>query len=441
MLFLSAIARLLKSCVPSAKVSRRLGWVILCLLTALLVAVPVLSQQPVTLKLLMSAPDVPPWTNYLVKEFEAQNPGIRLQVIEGPNNVSLLEDLYTTAFLLGDSPYDLVNMDIVWTPKFAAAGWLKDLTDEFSEQELAPFSPSAIAGGRYQNRLYRLPTRSDAGMLYYRKDLLQAANLEPPKTFEDVERISKTLQQQQAVRWGYLWQGKQYEGAAAMFVEVLKGFGGFWVNPDTLEVGLDQPEAIRAVEFLRNTVSQGISPPGVTTYVEEDTRRIFQNGEAAFLRNWPYAWSLLNADNSPVKGKVGIVPMIPAAGQTGGSCLGGWGLGISKTSKHPQEALRAIRFLMSETAQKQVVLDAGYVPTREALFTDAAIAAKYSHYPDLQKVVKNGILRPPIAQYAQASDILQRYLSAALTNQQSSEQAMKGAAEETRRLVEAGKRA
>jgi multiple sugar transport system substrate-binding protein len=439
MLFLSAIARFLNSCAPSAKLSRRLGWVVLCLLTALLVAVPVLSQQPVTLKLLMSAPDVPPWTNYLVKEFEAQNPGIRLQVIEGPNNVSLLEDLYTTAFLLGDSPYDLVNMDIVWTPKFAAAGWLKDLTDEFSEQDLAPFSPSAIAGGRYQNRLYRLPTRSDAGMLYYRKDLLKSAGFAPPKTFEDVERISKALQQQKAVRWGYLWQGKQYEGAAAMFVEVLKGFGGFWVNPETLAVGLDQPEAIRAVEFLRNTVSQGISPPGVTTYVEEDTRRIFQNGEAAFLRNWPYAWSLLNADNSPVKGKVGIMPMIPAAGQTGGSCLGGWGLGIAKTSKHPQEALKAIRFLIGETAQRQVVLDAGYVPTREALFNDAAIVAKYSHYPELQKVVKNGVLRPPIAQYAQASDILQRYLSAALTNQQSSEQAMKGAAAETRRLVEAGR--
>jgi len=439
MLFFSAIARFLVSLMPSPKTSRRLGWVILCLLTALLVAVPVLSQQPVTLKLLMSAPDVPPWTNYLVKEFEAQNPGIRLQVIEGPNNVSLLEDLYTTAFLLGDSPYDLVNMDIVWTPKFAAAGWLKDLTDEFSEQDLAAFSPSAIAGGRYQNRLYRLPTRSDAGMLYYRKDLLKAAGLEPPKTFEDVERISKTLQQQKAVRWGYLWQGKQYEGAAAMFVEVLQGFGGFWVNPDTLAVGLDQPEAIRAVEFLRNTISQGISPPGVTTYVEEDTRRFFQNGEAAFLRNWPYAWSLLNADNSPVKGKVGIMPMIPAAGESGGSCLGGWGLGISKTSKHPEEALKAIRFLIGETAQKQVVLDAGYVPTREALFNDAAIVAKYSHYPELQKVVKNGVLRPPIAQYAQASDILQRYLSAALTNQQSSEQAMKGAAAETRRLVEAGR--
>ncbi len=413
--------------------------VISFLLSVFLVALPAFSQRPVTLKLLMSAPDVPPWTKNLVQQFEAQNPGIRLQIIEGPNNVSLLEDMYTTAMLLGDSPYDLVNMDIVWTPKFAAAGWLMDLTDEFSPQELAAFSPTAIAGGRYQNRLYRLPTRADAGMLYYRKDLLEAAGLQPPHTLEELVKTSKVLQDQKAARWGYLWQGKQYEGSAAMFVEVLKGFGGFWVDPATLEVGLDRPEAIKAVEFLRRTINQGISPPGVTTYVEEDTRRIFQNGEAAFLRNWPYAWSLMNADNSPVKGKVGIVPMIPAAGNQGGSCLGGWGMGIAKSSRHPQEALKAIRFLTSEAAQKAVVLDAGYVPTRETLFTDPTVMAKYSHYPQLQKVIANGVLRPPIAQYAQASDILQRYLSAALTNQQTPEQAMQGAAAETRRLVAAGR--
>jgi multiple sugar transport system substrate-binding protein len=276
-------------------------------------------------------------------------------------------------------------------------------------------------------------------MLYYRKDLLAAAGLQPPKTFEDLEQIATTLQQSKAVRWGYLWQGKQYEGLAAMFVEVLQGFGGFWVNPETLDVGLDRPEAIRAVEFLRGTIGQGISPPGVTTYAEEDTRRIFQNGQAAFLRNWPYAWPLMNADNSSVKGKVGIVPMIPAAGHKGGSCLGGWGLGIAKSSKHPEEALKAIRFLTSEAAQKTVVLDAGYVPTRSQLFNDPGVVAKYGYYPELQKVINRAVLRPPIAQYAQASDILQRYLSAALTNQTTSTQAMQAAAAETRRLVDAGK--
>lgn len=403
-------------------------------------ASPAAPQQPVTLQLLMSAPDVPPWTKYMVKAFEASHPNIRLRIVEGPNNVSLLEDMYTTAFLLGDSPYDLVTMDVIWTPKFAAAGWLVDLTEQFSPQDLAAFSPADVNGGRYQGRLYRIPLRSDVGMLYYRKDLLEQAGLAPPQTFEDIATLSKVLQEKQMVRWGYLWQGKQYEGLSAMFVEVLKGFGGFWVDPETLEVGLDRPEAIRAVQFLRDTINQGISPPGVTTYVEEDTRRLFQNGQAAFLRNWPYAWPLLNEETSPVKGKVAIMPMVPTAGQQGGSCLGGWGLGIAKTSKHPKEALEAIRFLTSEPSQHKFVMEAGYVPSRQNLFNDPQIAAKYSYYPELFKVVQNAVLRPPIAQYAQTSDILQRYLSAALTNQKPPEQAMKAAADETRRLLAAGKK-
>ncbi|MBD2020145.1 ABC transporter substrate-binding protein [Leptolyngbya sp. FACHB-36] len=408
---------------------------------ALLIILPALSQ-PVTLRILMLAPDVASFKDTLVKEFEQQNPGIRVEILEGPNAANAVEDLYSSAFLLGNSPYDLINMDVVWTPKFAAAGWLMDLTGQVPQQELTGFSQNDLESGRYQDKLYRLPTRSDAGVLYYRKDLLEAAGLEPPKTFEDIVTISKTLQDKNAARWGYVWQGRQYEGLATVFVEALKGFGGYWVNPDTLEVGLDKPEAIRAAEFLRSTITEGISPPGVTTYIEEDTRRIFQAGEAVFLRNWPYVWPLANADDSPLKGKVGIMPMVPAVGRTdGGSCLGGWGLGIAKTTRHPKEALQAIRFMTSQEPQKRFITEAGFVPSRRSLFTDPDVTAKYSHYPQLLEISDNAVLRPSIAQYAQASDILQRYLSAALTNQRSPEQAMQAAAQETRRLLEAGKAA
>ncbi|UBF29056.1 ABC transporter substrate-binding protein [Kovacikia minuta CCNUW1] len=408
---------------------RRLSLLVIFVFGVVLAIGPVFSQQTVTLKLLMTAPDAPPWNNVMVKQFEEKYPRIKLQIVEGPNATNLVEDLYTSAFLLGDSPYDLINMDVIWTPKFAAAGWLMDLTDEFSQAELAVFSSPDVEGGRYQDRLYRLPVRSDAGMLYYRKDLLEKAGYQPPQTFEELVKISRDIQQKGLARWGYLWQGRQYEGAAAMFVEVLQGFGGFWVNPETLEVGLDKPEAIQAIQFLLGTVSQGVSPPGVTTYMEEDTRRIFQSGEAVFLRSWPYVWPLANADNSPIKGKVGIMPLIPSQGHQGGSCLGGWGLGISKTTQHPKEALQAIRFVTSQAAQKNFILEAGYVPSRKELFADPQVLAKYRYYPELLKVVQKAVLRPSIAQYAQASDILQRYLSAALTNQQTPEAAMESCRE------------
>jgi multiple sugar transport system substrate-binding protein len=277
--------------------------------------------------------------------------------------------------------------------------------------------------------------RSDVGVLYYREDLLKQAGFQPPETFADLLKISKSLKEQGKINWGYVWQGRQYEGLAAMFVEVLQGFGGFWVNPNTLEVGLDKPETLKAIAFLKDTIGERVSPPGVTTYQEEETRRIFQSGQVAFIRSWPYLWPLANAQDSPIKGKIALKPMVSTPGNNGGACLGGWGLGISKSSKHPKEAWKAIQYFTSEEAQRQFILNAGFVPSRRSLFTDPKIVSKYPYYPQLLKIVDQAVLRPPIAQYAQASDILQRYLSAALTNRMTPESAMQAAANETRRLL------
>jgi multiple sugar transport system substrate-binding protein len=440
MITFTTLKQLLRTLLMPPKRLRYISFFTAFLISTAVVILPSLSQQPVTLRLLMTAPDVPAWENTLVRDFEDANPDIRLDIVEGPNSTNLIEDLYTSAFLLGNSPYDIINMDVIWTPKFAAAGWLEDLTDEFSEEELSVFSTADVEGGRYEGRLYRVPIRSDAGMIYYRTDLLNEAGLEPPETFGDILTLSKTLQEQGSVPWGYLWQGRQYEGAAAMFVEVLQGFGGFWVDPESLEVGLDQSEAIEAVNFLLSTIQEGVSPPGVTTYIEEDTRRIFQNGNSLFLRSWPYVWPLANQEDSAVQGRIGIMPLIGTPSHSGGSCLGGWGLGISKTTPHREEALRLIRFITQRDVQKRYILEAGYVPSIRDLFTDPEVVAQYDYYPQLLEVIESAVLRPPIAQYAQASDILQRYLSAALTQQMSAENAMQAAANETRRLLNAGRR-
>jgi len=413
-----------------------LGLLIACILLSQFWVQPALTQEPVTLTLLMNAGEVQYWKDLIIKDFEKENPGIHIEIIEAPNATDLTENLYTSAFILGDSPYDLVYMDVIWTSKFAAAGWLLDLSERATKEDLKAFLDQDVEAGRYKGKLYRIPLRSDVGMLYYRKDLLEQAGAKPPETFEDLLNISKQLQETKAVPWGYVWQGAQYEGLPAMFVEVLKGTGGFWVNAETKEVGLDKPEAIKAVEFLRSAIAQGISPGGVTTYREEDTRRLFVNGQTAFLRNWPYVWASANEDASKIKGKVGIKPMVHVPGQTGGACLGGWGMGISKTSKHPEEAWKAIQYFSSKEPQLRFSLETGNISSRRDLFTDPKIIAKYPHYPQLQTVVESAVLRPPIAQYAQASDILQRYLNAALSNPQlSAETAMKSAANETRSLL------
>nr|WP_250889282.1 ABC transporter substrate-binding protein [Planktothrix agardhii] len=393
---------------------------------------PAFTQQPVTLKVLVQALESTQWQP-IINSFHQTHPKIRLEVVKAPNNSNLVEDLYTSAYLLGDSPYDLVYMDVVWVQKFAAAGWLEDLTKKVDPQKLTDYIQGDVQGGKYQNKLYRMPFRTDVGMLYYRTDLLEKAGLKPPKTFQDLLTTSQTLQNQNLAQWGYVWQGKQYEGLAAMFTEILQGYGGFWVNPETQAIGLDAPESIEAVNFLRQTIKQGISPPGVTTYAEEETRRLFESGNTVFLRNWPYVYAL--AANSPIAGKYGIQPMVHLPGKQSGACLGGWGFGISKSSKHQREAWQVIEYFNQPDIQRQYFLETGYVPSRKSLFTDDTLVTKYNYLPALLQGAENAVLRPPIPQYAQVSDILQRYLSAALTGSKTPEAAMKAAARETRTLL------
>lgn len=372
---------------------------------------------------------------FLVDEFEAKNPDIKINLIYGPRTTNSVEDLYTGSFLLGDSPYDIIYADMVWASKFAAAGWLKDLSAWVSESELTAFMPTTVEAGKVENGFYWMPFVSGLGMLYYRTDLLEQAGLNPPETFEDLVAQSQLLQDKGLVDWGYVWQGFQYEGLITVFLEVLQGYGGFWINADGQNIGLDQDPSIAAAAFLRRLVEQEISPKDTASYVEIDTLRIFQNGKAAFLRNWPFAWQVLNQPNSSLKGKVAIQTMVHAPGQQSGSSLGGWGFSMAKDTPHPEAAWRVIDFFSSEAAQRQFILVSGYVPVRRSLFTDPEILEKYPHYPEFLQIAQKAVLRPPIRQYAQASDILQRYLSAAITGQLTPEAAMKQATVETRRTL------
>jgi multiple sugar transport system substrate-binding protein len=416
---------------------RRLRWVALALigsLVALAYGMTVWAQQPVTISFLLRAVEADQM-QALAEEFMAENPDIRIEMVRGPNAADAVENLYTTSFLLRDSPYDLVFSDVVWIPKFAAAGWLLDLSDRVTDEELSDFLEADVQAGLYQDGLYRMPFRSDMGMLYYRTDLLDEVGLEPPETFEELIAASEAIQEQTDTNWGFVWQGLQYEGLVTNYVEIVAGYGGFWINPDTLEVGLDEEAGIQAAEFMKRVIDQGVTPSGVTNYIEEDGLRQFENGNAAFLRNWPYVWAEANREGSPVAGNIALKPMVHDEGQQSAACLGGWGFGISASTPHPEEAWRVVEFFTSLEPMKQFVTDYAYVPSRRALFTDPDVLAEYPHYEQLLEVAETAVPRPPVGQYAQLSDILQRYLSSAITNQMTPEAAMQAAARETRRVL------
>ncbi|HEY9644211.1 MAG TPA: ABC transporter substrate-binding protein [Coleofasciculaceae cyanobacterium] len=399
-------------------------------------------NAPVTLSFAVPLLEKDNWQP-LVDEFESQNPNIRLKVVPGSDITDELKAAYTTEFKNADAKqentsYDLIYTDVVWVAEFAKAGWLKELPpDQFSQDQLDSFLPGEVESGRYQGKLYRLPFRTDVGLLYYRKDLLKEAGYDPPDTFpttfEELLTVSRYLQTHKQVNWGFVWQGQQYEGLVATFFEVLQGFGGFWINPSG-RVGLDQPEAIAAAQFLQRTITEGISPEDVTTFRELDAVQPFRQKQAAFLRSWSNAWTQLQP-GPLLKNQVGVLPMVHAPGVIGRACRGGWGFAIANRSRYPDAAFRAIQFFASEAAQRQFILKDSYVPTIKKLFNDPEIVERYPYFPGLISILKNSASRPSIPEYEKVSSILQDYLSRILRGQLSPETAMQAAAKETRALL------
>ncbi|MBW4421110.1 MAG: extracellular solute-binding protein, partial [Myxacorys californica WJT36-NPBG1] len=339
-------------------------------------------EDKVTLSFVVPNGEAAQWQS-LIDEFETIHLNINIDLVNlrdqnaiKPQDPRAVKQQYIDSFTSEKVPrYDLVFMDIIWVPEFAEEGWIRELDMKITDPELKEFLSDDVNGGIYQEKLYRMPVRSDFGWLYYRTDLLKQAGFEPPETFDDLEEISRKLKEQE-MPWRYLWQGRQAEGLVTVFVEVLHGYGGFWIDLKTLDVGLDRPEAITAVQFLHNTMfSQNpISPKTLTTYREDETLNLFLTGNAAFLRNWSYVLARANVTdanvkNSDIRNRIGVKPMVHAPGYTSGGCQGGWGLGIAKKTQHPKEAWEAVKFFTSEAAQRKLFLAAGDgLPTRRKLF-------------------------------------------------------------------------
>jgi multiple sugar transport system substrate-binding protein len=353
----------------------------------------------------------------LISEFNRRTPDVQVRLVEGPPATNAREDLYSTSFLSGKSSFDIVYCDVIWVAKFAAAGWLRDLTSRLSPEDREDFLAIELKAGSYKGHLYRMPAFTDAGLLYYRKDLVPV----PPRTFSELVEQARRFQTKK--RWGFLWQGKQYEGLVTVFLEILWGFGGDWIDPETRHVYIDRPEAVEALRFLKGTIGT-ISPPGVTGYMEEDTRLLFQSGRAVFLRNWPYVWTLMRRSHAPVADKVAYTTMVHAPGHSSAATLGGWGFGISSYCPNPEGAWKFVNFITRREQLARVQQDMGRIPARKSL-----LPAEFSHIAERIR------LRPAIPEYAQASDILQRWVSAALTGSVPCEKALQEAGRETRILL------
>lgn len=313
--------------------------------------------------------------------------------------------------------YDVVSVDVIWTAEFAAKSWLQPLTGKY-KLDTSTLLPATVKASTYAGTLYAGPASSDGGMLYYRKDLLPNA----PATWKwsDIQNACKT----RTTKDCYVGQFAKYEGLVCNAAEAINAAGGIFVKDDGKTPDVDTPQAKTGLQFLVDMFKSGDIPKAALGWQEDKSLLDFESGNALFLRNWPYAVSLLNTDKtSKVKGKYALAPL-PGPNGTGASTLGGHNMAISAFSKHKQTALDFIKFWESEATQKFLIQKASLAPVVTSLYSDPTLTKAFPYLPTLYKSIQTAVPRPVTPFYPAVTEAIQTNVYAALQGSKSVDAAL-----------------
>src|SRR5579859_3608542 len=348
----------------------------------------------------------------LLRSFEATHPGTRVVAEALPNSSDLAHQFFFTALEGESKDFDLFVVDTVWVAEFARAGWLADLSTAVPPEKVrGEFLPAAADAVIVGDKTFALPWYLDVGVLFFRRDWIPRA----PRTYDELVEASDRVRRERPSIEGFVWQGRQYEGLVCNAYETIWGHGGTTMQGD--RVALDTGEARAALGFLRDLIERGTSPRSVVSAGEEEARRVFQDGRALFMRNWPYAWVLAQGEGSPIRGKVGIAPLPTLGGEAGYGALGGYELAVNAHA-HPRKRELAIELalhLTSPEANLVIALDHGRSPPRGATYADARLAEGAPLLAGLLPMFERARSRPKTPYYAMISDTLQGEFSAAVT--------------------------
>ena len=391
---------------------------LLFVLALLLIVHPAVAAAPqTTLRFVGWKSEAPQVWDEAVREFERQNPGIKIIREIGPHSSTQFHDLLTQKLRNRDTALDVFFMDVIWPAEFASAGWALPLNRYFSAGEQDKFLQPPILANRYQGNIFGVPLFIDAGLLYYRKDLLEKYGLPPPRTWPElVEQAQSILAREQDPNLvGFSGQFKQYEGLICNMMEYILGNGGALWDEKRLASAIHQPRAVEAVRFVRDHIIGQIAHRGVLADEEPESLAVFSQGRAIFHRNWPYAWKAANdPKESRIAGRVGMTPLPAFPGHKGVATLGGWQLAISRFSTKPDLAWRFVSFMTSPAIQKRIALSTGRAPTRRALYDDPELLATLPQLKSFLEIFERAVPRPRTPVYVPLSNIMQRYFSSVL---------------------------
>jgi multiple sugar transport system substrate-binding protein len=314
-----------------------------------------------------------------VRRFNERNPdGPRAEVRMMPEDTDQYFGQLRTQFQAGSSDVSVIAGDVIWPSQLAEPGWIADLSDRFTPERQKAFLPGTVEAMVYKDRIWGVPWFTDSGLLYYRTDLLEDAGFsESPKTWDELAEMAAKAKRDGRVKDGLVFTGARYEGGTVLGTEFIRTSGGDILDGEEVVIG--RPEAVRGLEIQRSLVADGIAPKAVASYKEDEASGAFLRGDAVFMRMWPYAYDLLSdpEQSGLERAQVGLAS-VPVAepGIEPVNVGGGWNFYINASAADPDRAWRLIEFMTAAEQQRELALEGSLLPTRAAVYDDAAILEK-----------------------------------------------------------------
>ena len=380
-----------------------------------------------------------------LSEAWAKSTGNAVNVVSTPNSTTERLALYQQLLAAGSPDIDVFEIDVIW-PGILGSHFI-DLAPYSKGAEKEAF-PAITQNNTRDGKLVALPVYTDAGLLYYRKDLLEKYGEAVPTTWDALTATAQKIQDGerkagQAGMWGIVFQGKAYEGLTCDALEWVASYGGGTIVAPDGKITIDNPQAAKALDMAASWMKT-LAPQGVLNYSEEETRGVFQSGNAVFMRNWPYAWPLSQSEGSPVKGKVGVavLPAGPAPDGRHAATLGGWQFAVSRYSKHQALAADLVVYMTSKAASRQWALQGGYFPAIPALYQDPELLAANPFFKDLLPAFTSAVARPSTAtggKYNQVSNDFWNAASDTLAGKTPAKDSLAGLQARLNRMSRGGK--
>ena len=356
----------------------------------------------------------------MIKKWNAAHPDQTVKLLELPEAADAQRSQFVTNLQAKSDTYDVMGIDVIWTAEFAKSGWLLALDE--SQFPVADMLKPAVDTGRFEGKLWAMPYDTNGGLLFYRKDILDKAGKEAPKTFDELKADCPLAQQNNMDC--YAGQFAKYEGLTVNFAEAVQAAGGEIMTDNGTKAALGAP-AIEGLTFLVNGFKDGEIPKPAITYKEEEGRRAFMSGKLLFLRNWPYVYTLASESDpaNKIKGKFDVVPL-PGFTGPGSSSLGGINLAVSAYSKKQQSAVEFLKLASTQEQMKTMSTLSGEPPAWADLYQDPEMVEKFPYLPALKEGLLAAKPRPVTPYYQEVTSAIQEDAYAALQGQKSPDQAV-----------------